>query len=275
MTEVAPDLAELPALLAARGGSLGSPFVARAVTGSTNDDAKAGAKDGAPHGALWVADMQTAGRGRQGRAWVATPGESLLFSVLLRVPCSVQRLPPLALAAGLAVHDALVEVAGSPAPRLGVKWPNDVLIGEKKVAGILVESLLAGDRATAVIVGCGINLAQTAFPDDIAHRATSIRLATGAAPRRDRVLAAVLAGLDTLIPLVAGRGLAPVLPRLRAVDVLFGRAIAADLGSAGGGKGTAEGIDDDGHLLVRDATGVLHRLGAGEVHLGETFTSPG
>ena len=149
-----------------------------------------------------------------------------------------------------------------------MKWPNDVLFGRKKVAGILVESILSGDRATAVIVGCGVNVGQPSFPPDVAERATSVVAATGVSLRRDAVLAAALAGLDTLIPLVAGRGLGPVLPRLRAVDVLTGREIVADLGANGAGKGTAEGIDDDGRLLVRDASGVLHRLGAGEVHIG-------
>jgi hypothetical protein len=122
---IAADLEKAPGLVAERGSVLGTPMHLLASTTSTNDEAKHAAKDGAPSGSTWVAEQQTAGRGRQGRAWVSPRGENLLFSVLVRVTCPPSRLPPIALAAGLAVRDALALAAPEASPR--IKWPNDVL----------------------------------------------------------------------------------------------------------------------------------------------------
>jgi len=169
---IASDLERAPALVAERGSALGLPMHLLASTTSTNDEAKHAAKDGAPGGSTWVAEQQTAGRGRQGRAWVSPRGENLLFSVLVRVTCPPSRLPPIALAAGLAVRDALVLAAPEAAPK--IKWPNDVLIDEKKVAGVLVEAVTAGSRVQAVVIGVGINVHTRDFPADIADRATSL-----------------------------------------------------------------------------------------------------
>ncbi|MBV9949823.1 MAG: biotin--[acetyl-CoA-carboxylase] ligase, partial [Myxococcales bacterium] len=136
-SRVAPDLARAAELARARGSVLGRPMALLASTTSTNDEAKLAAKDGAPHGATWVAEVQTAGRGRQGRAWVAPAGEGLLFSVLLREGRLLEpsRLPAVALVAGLAVRDAVARAA--PAARPMIKWPNDVLVAGSKIAGVL------------------------------------------------------------------------------------------------------------------------------------------
>ena len=260
--DVAADLLRASERIAAKGIELGAPLHLLAATTSTNDEAKRAAKEGALHGSVWVAESQSAGRGRQGRAWVSSPGENLLFSVLVRLACAPARLPPLALVAGLAARDAIARAA--PGADVRLKWPNDVVSGEvrRKIAGVLVEATLVGGRVEAIIVGIGINVHARAFPDDIAGRATSIALLAGRDPDRATVLADVLAALDRDLPLAAARGLGPLHARLTAADALRGQRIRSE-----SGEGIAEGIDVDGRLRVRTDHGVLVRWGAGEVHL--------
>jgi BirA family biotin operon repressor/biotin-[acetyl-CoA-carboxylase] ligase len=258
---VAPDLERAAEAIAARGGALGSPLTLLASTTSTSDEAKRAAKEGAPHGATWVAEEQTAGRGRQGRAWLSAPGENLLFSVLLRVACPPARVPRLALVAGLAVRDAVARAA--PRARVLVKWPNDVLVEGKKVAGVLVEAITVGSRVEAAIVGVGVNVHARAFPEEIAGGATSVALVGDAPPDRAELLADVLSGIDRDAHVVLARGLGLLKARIDAADALRGRRVRSD----GGEEGVAAGVDDEGRLLVRRDDGVLARWSAGEVHL--------
>jgi BirA family transcriptional regulator, biotin operon repressor / biotin---[acetyl-CoA-carboxylase] ligase len=269
----APDLANLAEVVAARGSRLGTTVHVLAETTSTNDDAKAGARAGAPHGSVWIAETQSHGRGRQGRAWVSPPRENLLFSVLVRLACAPARVPPLSLVCGLAVRDAVAKAVGEAvAPRVLVKWPNDVVIRDdapgaqsyRKVAGILVESALAGSTVEYVIVGIGVNVHTRELPEELRTIATSIALAGAPAPDRGAVLADILVALDRDLELVAHRGLAPVHARLEAHDALFGRAVESEDGSL---SGVACGIDLDGRLLVRRPDGVITRVASGEVRL--------
>jgi BirA family biotin operon repressor/biotin-[acetyl-CoA-carboxylase] ligase len=259
---VGHDLREAAQRIAERGIALGHPLHVLAATPSTNDEAHHGAKRGAPHGAAWLAEHQTEGRGRRGRAWLCPAGEGLLFSVLLRVDCAPQRLPLLALLAGLAVRDGVAEVA--PSAPLAIKWPNDVWSGGRKLAGVLVEAITVGSRVDAVIVGIGINVHTRLFPDEIADRATSVALAAeGVGVDRATLLAAVLASFDRDMHVVLARGLGLVRARLEAADALRGKRVQSDSGEAG----VASGIDDDGRLLVQRDDGVLARWTAGEVHI--------
>ena len=172
---------------------LGVPARHLASVGSTMTEAAAWAAAGAPHGALVVAAHQTAGRGRHGRAWTAAPGESLMLSLVLRPDLPPERLALVGLAAGLAVAEA---VAGfGIAARL--KWPNDVLAAgadgaPAKLAGILAEASWTGGRA-AVVLGIGLNVRQTTFPDGLA--ATSLQIASGRDTERLAPLDPLLAGL--------------------------------------------------------------------------------
>jgi BirA family biotin operon repressor/biotin-[acetyl-CoA-carboxylase] ligase len=259
-----PDLARAADLVAESGSALGRPLHVLARTTSTNDEAKRAAREGAPHGATWVAEEQSAGRGRQGRSWVSARGENLLFSVLLRVTCPPARLPPVALVAGLAVRDAVARAA--PAVEVRIKWPNDVLVGPRKIAGVLVEAVTVGSRVEAVVVGVGVNVHVRAFPEDLAGRATSIALAAGNPPDRGAVLADVLASLDRDVHVVLARGLGLLRARLDEADALRGRRVRNE-GGDWSDEGTAAGIDDEGRLLVRRDDGVLARWSAGEVHL--------
>ncbi len=273
----ADDLADAEALIRAEreasgARTLGIPLHVLPMTTSTNDEAHRGAKEGATHGTTWVAEAQSAGRGRRGRTWLSPDGDGLLFSVLLRLGCEPSRLPPLALLAGLAVRDAVARAAPLADPK--IKWPNDVLVGPRKLAGVLIEAVTVGARVDAVIVGIGINVHTRSFPEEIRDRATSIALesagdsATAPEARswplmRAHVLADVLATLERDLDGVVANGLAGVQARLEGADGLRGHVVRND----GGEGGEACGIDDDGCLRVRLETGKIARWSAGEVQL--------
>jgi len=254
-----PDLERANDVIAERGIRLGKPLHIVEETTSTNDDAKDAARSGALHGALFIAESQTKGRGRQGRTWLAQRGENLLFSIVLRIPCAPARVPPLSLVVGLAVRDAIARAL--PEKRVQVKWPNDVVIDKKKIAGILIESAVAGSKVDHLIVGIGINVHARSFPEELAPIATSIALEGGQVERAE-ILADVLAGIDRDIEHVAHRGLGIVHARLTEHDALANaRVESAD------GEGIACGIDLDGRLRVRRPDGTIIAVSAGEVRI--------
>jgi BirA family transcriptional regulator, biotin operon repressor / biotin---[acetyl-CoA-carboxylase] ligase len=231
------DDAARPLAQAARS-ALGRPRLHLRTTTSTNDRARALAVAGAPHGTLVTATEQTAGRGRQGRAWTARAGSALLMSLVLRDP---PVLLPLAAAVGVA--DAI-------APEARIKWPNDVLLDGGKVAGILAEGRPQEGWA---VLGVGLNVAGGA--SGLPGRAGTLgRTARDVEP----VLAAVLAALADALALDE----AAVLERYRARDALAGREVAWM-----GGHGRAAGVDAAGRLVVERAGGERVALEAGEVHL--------
>lgn len=295
LTTPTSDLARAAEVIAARGLGLGAPLVIAEETVSTNDDAKRGAREGAPHGAVWVAESQTGGRGRQGRAWLSARGENLLFSVLMRLRCAPARVPPVSLAVGLVVRDAVARALGGVADAEAdadvlVKWPNDVLVRSRrdgalrKVAGVLVESALAGQSVEYVIVGVGINVLARALPEEVAASATSLaverearaeRSASASANGLDRaeILGDVLAGLARDVELVAHKGLAHVHARLTRYDALAGRqveSVEVVPSSAPALRGVAAGIDGEGRLLVKTADGALVKVSSGELRLRAT-----
>jgi BirA family transcriptional regulator, biotin operon repressor / biotin---[acetyl-CoA-carboxylase] ligase len=229
-----------------------------AETTSTNDEAKRGAKDGAAHLTVWTAEAQTSGRGRQGRAWSSPRGENLLFSVLLRIACMPARVPLVALVAGLAVRDAVAKLL--PKRDVKVKWPNDVLAGGKKIAGILVESSIQGTKVDHIVVGIGVNVHTRNFPEELAAIATSLSLEGASDADRDALLEAIVENLDHDVEHVVHKGLGLVHARLERADYLRGKALEDDLG-------VAEGIDPDGRLMVRKPDGNLVRLSSGEVRV--------
>ncbi len=163
-----------------------------AQTDSTNTALKALAQSGAPAWQCLCAAAQTAGRGQYGRTWHSPPGVGLYCSLLLRPALAPDALPHVATFAGLMVCRALASLVGDGA-RLGVKLPNDVFLDGRKVAGILVEADWRQERLSFLIVGIGVNVGQTSFPDGLRHPATSLRLALGeAAPTREAVLQGIL-----------------------------------------------------------------------------------
>lgn len=243
----------------ARGLTLGDPTVWQGETQSTNDDALAAAKRGAPHGALFGAETQSRGRGRRGSEWVSTPGEGLWFSLLLRPELRPELAPGLALCAGLSVRAALAARVAAP---VQVKWPNDVLAGGRKVAGILVESQLNGAQITSVVVGIGINVSQGAFPASIAELATSLALLAAKDTSRERLLADVLEAFEAELSRIALYGMAGVAQALRPHDALLGRRLRV-----GDFAGSGAGIDASGCLLVQRDDGQVNAVVAGHVEL--------
>jgi BirA family biotin operon repressor/biotin-[acetyl-CoA-carboxylase] ligase len=229
--------------------------------GSTNDEAAAWARAGAPAGAVVVADELTRGRGRLGRRWHSPPGESLYYSVVLRPPLPPHRVPPLTLAAGVAVAEALVGLDIVPQ----LKWPNDVLIDGKKVAGILTEMSSDLDRVHHVVVGIGVNLNTLAFPDELVAIATSAALARGgAAVGRADFAASLSARLEHWFDHFVSDGTAAVTAAWKQHARFFGRRVRVTAGRDVL-EGLAEDLDDDGALRLRLDDGRVTRIIAGEV----------
>jgi BirA family biotin operon repressor/biotin-[acetyl-CoA-carboxylase] ligase len=251
------DVAAFGALRRATGASLGEPLVAVAETGSTNDDALDAARAGAPHGATYVADAQTRGRGRRGHTWTSPSGENLTFSVVLRPAVPAARVSTLTLVVGLAVRT--VAARRVPVP-VSVKWPNDVVIGRKKLAGILVESRLSGSAVEAVVVGVGLNVHMRDMPPEIADIATSLVLAGDRAPSREAALAALLVEIETRLIAFERDGLSPLLAELSSHDALLGAEV-----TVGDVRGVGAGIDADGALLVRTDEGAVVSVTSGTV----------
>ena len=222
---------------------LGRPRLHLRETGSTNDRARELAAAGAPHGTLVTAGAQSAGRGRQGRAWSAPPGSALLMSVVLREPPA---LLPLA---------AAVAVAGVCGDNARIKWPNDVLVDGRKVAGILAEGRPQEGWA---VLGIGLNVAVRVedLPPELHATAGTLGLPPEAVPA---TLAALLGALEEALALETS----DLLDRWRARDALLGREV-----HWGGGSGVAGGIDGHGRLVVTLPGGGRTSLDAGEVHLG-------
>jgi BirA family biotin operon repressor/biotin-[acetyl-CoA-carboxylase] ligase len=221
---------------------LGRPRLHLRATTSTNDRARELAQAGAPHGTLVTAAQQTAGRGRQGRTWSAPPGRALLVSVVLRDPPAM-----LPLAAALAV----AEVAG---PGAMIKWPNDVLLDGRKVAGVLAEGRPQDGWA---VLGVGLNVALRIedLPPELHDTAGTLGLEpSDLEPTLDRLLAALEAALALDEP--------SLLDAYRARDALHGREVAWATG-----HGRAAGIDGTGRLVVELPEGGRTALSAGEVHL--------
>ena len=244
-TAPAGEARDAPAPPADRAGgaaSLGTPRLHLRSTDSTSDRARALAIAGAPHGTLVTAGLQLAGRGRHGRTWSAPPGRALLMSLVLRDP------PPLlALRSAVAVAD----VVGAGA---AIKWPNDVLVGGRKVAGILAEGR---PPERWVVLGIGVNVAvgERDLPPELAGRATGLGLEPCDV---EPVLAALLTALERRF----AQDPAEILAGYRERDALIGREVCWQHGD-----GQAAGVDDDGRLLVDRRGGGRVALDAGEVHL--------
>ena len=226
---------------------LGSPRLHLRRIDSTNVRARELAAAGAPHGTVVTAAEQTAGRGRQGRVWVAPAGRALLCSVVIRDP---PRLLPLA--TGVAVADTVDAVIGGPDPT-AVKWPNDVWLDGRKVAGILVEGRPQEGWA---VIGIGLNVAlrEEDFPPELRDLATTLGLGPDAI---EPTLRRLLEALERWIAAPSDA----VLDGVRARDALLGRTVRW-----GGGSGRGGGIDGDGRLIVLTEGGRVE-LDAGEVHL--------
>jgi BirA family transcriptional regulator, biotin operon repressor / biotin---[acetyl-CoA-carboxylase] ligase len=170
---------------------------------------------GEPHGAIVVAEEQSAGRGRAGRAWISERSAGIYMSLLLRPAMTPAQAPMLTLAAGLAARDAVAEMAGDA---VDIRWPNDVLLDGKKVCGILTEMHAEPDRIRFVVVGIGVNVNQAQMPDEISKIATSVRIATGKSQSRIEIAARLLRQFESYYNQLLAKGAAPLIARFAQVS---------------------------------------------------------
>jgi BirA family biotin operon repressor/biotin-[acetyl-CoA-carboxylase] ligase len=215
------------------------------------------ARRGEPEGLVVVADEQTAGRGRRGRSWSAPPGSSLLVSVLLRPAVHARRAHLVTMAAAVAMRAAVRDVAGVTA---AVKWPNDLVVGDRKLAGVLAESELGGDGALeAVVVGVGCNVDWVDFPSDLAATATACNVEAGHPVDRAELLTSFLDHLAVHLD-----ALDAVPSAYRDALVTIGRRVRVDLGT-NVLEGVATDVDDHGRLVVRSDDGAQTVVAVGDV----------
>jgi BirA family biotin operon repressor/biotin-[acetyl-CoA-carboxylase] ligase len=255
VTEVAP-------LLTTR--LIGRPYHFLASADSTNRQAAAFADAGAPEGTVVAADAQTGGRGRMGRTWESPPGLNAYISLLLMPAIEPARVTTLPLVAGLAVALTIEQTVPGLRPR--VKWPNDILINDRKVCGILCEMEAEADRIRRVVCGIGVNLNQTEFSAALAPQATSLALESGATIARARFVADVLARFEPLYETWLSAGFDALRPAFLARHALDGREVTVEQ-SGGAVSGRVTGLGPDGALLLQRADGGAVAILSGDVHI--------
>jgi len=224
---------------------------------STMTEASRLAAAGCESGTVVGADEQTSGQGRYGRVWHSEPGAGLYVSIVLRYPFPSDALPVVTLALGLATSEAILK-ASDVSPDL--RWPNDVLIQSKKCAGILTQL-----EGSAIIAGIGINVNHQAFPAELSAIATSLRIATGSAHSRERLLVELISSITSFCSLLEREGREPILEMFsRASSFVYGRRVYVDLGDAML-HGTTAGLNPSGFLMLRGDDGKQSVIIAGGV----------
>lgn len=223
-------------------------------TGSTNTDAMSAARAGAPHGSVYFADEQTAGRGRGDHAWHSAAGQGLYVSVVVRLPIPASRLPLLPLAAGLAAAAAIHTASGLS---VDLRWPNDLLIGPRKTGGILAEAQTEHGALAYAVLGIGINVHQRSFDPSLATPGTSLDVESGRTIDRQQLLIALLEALHRETgSLLDPMACAAIPARLAAASSwIMGRPVLVH--GPQGCTGVTEGLDENGFLLVRTPGGLV------------------
>lgn len=231
-------------------------------TDSTNMQAKSGGEKGDPHGTLFVAESQNAGRGRRGRSWESPAGESIYMSLLLRPELPPVKAPMLTLVMALAVARAIREQTGAEAL---IKWPNDIVVDGKKLCGILTEMSTEMTYINYVVIGVGINVNQNQFSEELKERATSLKLEEGRAFRRSAIIASVLEWFETYYEQFRKDGnLAGLQNAYNELLVNRGRQVQI-LEPENHYEAYASGINDAGELVVTLEDGSVRNIFAGEV----------
>ena len=268
-------LADLGSLLTTR--RFGRAHEHHASLGSTNDRALAWLAEGAPDGALVTADVQTAGRGRRGRAWSSLVRRDLYASVIVRPGVPQVGVGALALAVGGGLREGVLRACGGERawserghPRLGLKWPNDLLLGARKLAGILCESRWQGGELD-VVVGFGVNVSRTAdeFPPELRSRATSLAaiLDPCERPSRAQLLAAILHELERSLERFLAGGFAAIRSRYEPHCLVIGREVEVEGAEGERTRARALGLDPDGALRVQPDEGESFRVQSRDVWL--------
>jgi BirA family biotin operon repressor/biotin-[acetyl-CoA-carboxylase] ligase len=229
---------------------------------STMNEAARLAVDGAPHGTLVLAEEQTSGRGRFGRNWFSEKSAGIYFTLILRPTLSPPAAPILTLLAGVALDEVLQEASGLP---MDLRWPNDVLSGGKKCAGILVEMTAERDRIEYVLVGIGVNVNHEKIPENLSGEATSLRLQAGHSFPRLEILVSVLERLEHYYDLLLEKGPAIVVERFNEISSYArGKRVSVSDG-AHTLSGVTAGLTPEGILLVRCDDGRIEKVFSGQV----------
>lgn len=236
------DFARLPALLRTR--AYGRSFDFREETGSTNDDARAAADQGAPRGHVVLAESQTRGRGSRGRVWSSPPKTDLYLSIVEQSGLPPRIVPTLTLAVGLGVRDACASLLGET-KRVQVKWPNDVWIEGRKAAGILVEASSVGSAMGSIIIGIGLDVNRSDWSEELRPIATSLRDAAAQAWDRTDVLATLLQCVEARVDAHIANGPEVTVSALRAHLAMVGETVRVDER-----EGVLLGLNAEGALLL-------------------------
>lgn len=245
-------------MLTTRQMGRGQAAVLAEVT-STNTHLKDMARQGAPAGSLCISETQSAGKGRLGRVWHSPAGQGLWLSVLVKPAIAPADAPLVTFCAAMAIAQAVQETTGLAA---AVKWPNDLVLSGKKLCGILLEVSATADRLEHIIIGTGLNVRQGAYPPELAHQATSIEDHLSPPPR-SQLLVHYLAALEDCLTRLEQGGLTALMPDYRRVSCTLGSQVRVS--GSEEFTGVAEDMDATGALLVRDMSGTLHRVLAGDV----------
>ncbi|MDF2937089.1 MAG: bifunctional biotin--[acetyl-CoA-carboxylase] synthetase/biotin operon repressor [Paenibacillaceae bacterium] len=221
---------------------------------STQNVAQRLIRDGAPEGTLVLAERQTAGRGRLGRHWHSPKGKGIYMSLVVKPAIPLHLTPHLTLLAAVALNRAIRKVVPEVEP--GIKWPNDLLIGGKKISGILLESSAENEQLQYIVTGVGIscNLEREDYPEELAGKATSLLIESGRRVERAKLIAEFLGQLEELYGLYYAQGFSPIQTLWEASAVTLGQTVRSS-DAAGSFEGTAIGLNEWGGLRLRLADG--------------------
>ncbi|HXX81123.1 MAG TPA: biotin--[acetyl-CoA-carboxylase] ligase [Thermodesulfovibrionales bacterium] len=244
-------------------GEIGRNVVWLNVTDSTNSFAMELVEKGASHGTVVIADSQTKGRGRRGRAWISPPGGNIYMSVILTPSMGLRKAPLLTIMAGVACCTALRNTCGLP---VEIRWPNDLMVSRKKLGGILTEIKSSGDKIVYAVMGIGINVSTRVedFPPEVGMVATSIRIEKGKTESRTLLMAEILNELDRWYRVIAHKEENTLLNEWRRLTSMLGRLVEVTMGDEII-NGRAHDIDDEGMLIVKLSSGSLKRISFGDL----------
>jgi len=228
---------------------------------STNRVIKSWAAEGAPHGAVAVADVQTAGRGRKGRTWESAGGEGLWMSLLLRPKVTPEQVQSVTLLMAVAVAQAVETCCPTIRPK--IKWPNDLLVHDRKLCGILTELTATMAGIDSVVVGIGVNCHHTHFPEPLDATATSLYLC-GAKVDRTQLCAEILNHAEPLLRAWEAGSFSAIADAYRPRMAFMNERVMLTLPTERF-EGVVCGVNDEGHLLLRDDAGAIHPVFSGEV----------
>jgi BirA family biotin operon repressor/biotin-[acetyl-CoA-carboxylase] ligase len=249
--------------------SFGRALSIEGEVASTQDLARAAAEQGAPEGYLVIAERQVSGRGRMGRSWVSPYGKGIWMSMVLRPEVPIHCAPQLTLLTAVALCRSLRRVTGLP---IGIKWPNDLLVGDRKISGILLESAAEDERLKYIVAGIGIsvNLTEADYPEEVLAKAVSLRVAAGRVLNRTEMIADFLSEWEQLYELFLKEGFRPIATLWESMAVSLGRKVKLTT-PQGELTGIPESLDDSGAIRVRRDDGSLVTIFSAE--MGEPLAS--